>query len=209
MNEYRSAWKKILLFVFSTTVILTLIQEVKAENKEKIVDIGNFTLQAPAADNWKVEIESQKGNVTFTKQPWSFFGGKLPLTTIHVVENSVLEEKWNLGEEEIANDIRRMEQIGMMVKGGLSGQYFLTDVSDNTIVIDGKKIYTMSYKNSGGTSFGKDKILEAVLHLYFPPEYRDKHKFYMIIIAEIHEINKKKETDFALVYPVINSLRAK
>jgi len=209
MNEYTSFGKKTLLFVLSIILISATTQAGNPENKEQTIDVGNYMFLAPPGDNWKVEIEKEKGSVSFSKQPRGFFGGKLPLTTIHVRENRVLQEKWNLSEEETANDVREREKIGMFMKGGLSGDYFLTDSKNDTITIDGKKIYIMSYKNSGGKLFGKDKILEAILHLYFPPDFKEKQIFYMVIIAEIHEIGKTKETDFTLVYPVINSLRSK
>jgi hypothetical protein len=189
--------------------VVTSVEVQSAKVKEKEIDADSFIFRAPIDDSWKIEIEA-KGIVNIFKQAKSPFGSKLPLTSIRVVENRAMQERWNFTEEEVADEVRMNEEAGMMTLGGLQGEYYVSDVKKDTINVDGKRIYMMSYRNSGGKLFGKDKIMEAVLYLYFPPDFRESHKFYQIIIAEIHAINKQKETDFfTLAYPIINNLRSK
>src|SRR6266498_2960282 len=209
MNQRGIIAKAIVLFLLPLFLILANTQPAYPEDKDLITDAGNYTFNAPPGKNWEVKIEKEEDRVTFSKQPKSYFIRKLPLTTIHVVQNKVLQEKQNLSEEEIADDVRKNEEFGMFIGGPLSGKYILTDCKNDTVTIYDKKIYIMSYKNSGGSGFGKDKVGEFILHIYFPSEFKEKHIFYMIVIGEIHEIAKTKETDFAIVYPIINSLRSK
>ncbi len=209
MNHCGNVAKAILFFVFFFILILATTQPAYPENKDLIIDAGSYTFRAPPGENWEVKIEKEKSSVIISKQPRSFFGSKLPLTTIYVVQNNVLQEKQNLSEHKIADEVRKNEEMGMFLGGPISGKYFLTDCKNDTITIGETLIYTMSYKNSGGSGFGKDKVGEFILHLYFPSEFKEKHIFYMIVIGEIHDIAKTKETDFTVVYPIINSLRSK
>jgi len=210
---------RFLVFVFFVVLFLITIlprlysfaatTNIDQDRSEQAIDMGNYTVNAPLGEGWKVEVEKDKGAIKFSKQTKSFFGGGLPVTIIHVSRNWVLQEKWNLSEEEIANDYRTGEAANMMVQGGVFGDYILEDVKNDTMTLDEKNIYTMSYKTTGGKWFGKSKVQEATLYLYFPPDFKEKHAFYIFVMSEVHKRDKDKKTDFTQILPVIKSLRLK
>jgi hypothetical protein len=208
MRRYQCIIRNVtVLSVFVLFISCATSEQVTQTVKDQTIDMGDYAVSVPPGDGWKVETDKDKLTVQFTKQTKSFLGGALPMTVIQVGQNRVLQEKWNLSEEDTADDFRNMEEVGMMMLGVMPGNYELHDVKKDTMRMEGKKLYTMSYKTMGGKWFGTDKIQEATLYVYFPQDFREKHKFYTFLMGEVHERHKIRESDPALVYAVINSLR--
>lgn len=201
--------KALVLAVISLLVSCAGTQGIRPEAGEQTVDMGHYTVNRPPGENWKIETERDKRTVRFLRQPRSLFGGGLPVVMIQVSQNWVVSEKWSLNEEETANDFRKSELSGMVIMGVLPGNYGLREVRHDTMTIEGRKLYTMSYKTLGGRLFGTDKIQEATLYLYFPPDFRDSHIFYNFVMSEVHDLQKPRESDPSLIFPVIDSVRSK
>jgi hypothetical protein len=196
----------ILFTIFSCATAQILSQE----GKEQIIDMGSYTVAAPSGDKWKVEPDKAKGKVQFTKQEGSLFGGGLPLNLIHVSYNVVLkQEMWKLSTEEIATHYRDGEVIDMQMRGMLPGNYELHDVKKGVATVDEKTLYTLSYKQTGGKWFGRDKMNEAVLYLYFPPNFHESHRFYLFHISQVNTRDAQATLDVKSIAEVIGSFRLK
>jgi hypothetical protein len=185
-------------------------QEIKQGATEQIIEMSSYTVAVPSGGTWKVEADKANDKVRFTNQPESVFGGGLPITAIHVSSNWVAKkEMWKLSPEEIANDYREGERANMMMRGVLPGSYELYDVKKDTSTVDGKTLYTLSYKQTGGKWFGKDKINESVLYLYFPTNFHESHKFYLFHISQANMRDAQGAADLSPIFPVIKSFRLK
>ena len=180
------------------------------EGKEQIIDLGLFTFKAPSGNEWSVDIKKESGEAQFKKQKKSFFGGGLPLTMIHVSHTSVVKEAmWKLTEKEIADDYRNGEKGNMLIQGVLQGAYLLEDMKEDSIILNEKTLYTFSYKQMGGRSFGDDKLAESILYLYFPADFKKNHSFYRILISQFSKKDKLVPLDPSPAIQIINSIQVK
>ncbi len=178
--------------------------------KEKIIDLGLFTFKAPSGDEWSADIKKESGEAQFKKQKKSIFGGGLPLTLIHVSYTSVLkEDMWKLTEKEIADDYRNGEKANMFIQGVLQGAYLLEDLKEDSITLNEKTLYTFSYKQMGGRSFGDDKLAESILYLYFPADFKKNHSFLRILISQFSKKDKIVPLDPSSAIQIINSIQVK
>jgi hypothetical protein len=212
MTSFRSILRHAnLLVILSFLFACSTPQSLNQESKERTIDMDSYTVDLPSGENWKVEIDKRVGSVRFLKQPKSLFGrGGLPTTMIQVSYNWVVEEKmWQLSEEDIANDYRDGEVANMTMAGVLPGSYELHDAKKDITTLDGKKLYTLSYKQMGGKWFGTDKISESILYMYFPSSFKETHTFYLFLISELHKREKEIAADLTPIFQVIKSLRLK
>lgn len=199
----------ILFFLFACSA--SPPQSIKTEGMGRTIDIGSYTVDQPYGENWTIKINKQAGKVQFIKQSKALFGaGGLPSTMIQVSYNSVVQKNmWQMTEEEIANDYRDGEIDNMTFRGILPGLYELHDVKKDIITLDGKTFYTLSYKQMGGRWFGTDKFAESILYLYFPPSFKETHRFYLFLITEWHKRDKKLTAHLTPIIPIIKGFRLK
>jgi ankyrin repeat protein len=129
-------------------------------------------------------------------------------TLIQVMKNEVMPEGWYMSEEEVANDYRNLEEKTMIEEGVKKGQYKLEDVKKDGTTIKGKKFYLMSYRiTSGGLFKGPAMTQEAVLYVYFPPDFKKRHIFYTFLINEARLTASLLKADLTQIYPVISSFQ--
>lgn len=177
-----------------------------------IIDMGYFSVIGPPGDGWFVNKQKDQRKVEFQKrnvsQSTSFINDS---TLIHVIQNWVADEKLKrLSEEEVADNFRDTEEAGMIVRGVLMGKYELADVKKDKIIIGDKKLYLMSYKTSGvGKPVPRKWMGEAVLYLFFPPDFKEKHFFYCFLIQQVKAEGFLGAYDLTPIIPVINSLQIK
>lgn len=198
------------------TVLVTMISILSAcspgqveikEGTEQTFDLGRYTVKAPSRGNWKAEIAKGEGRVSFMKQPP---GGGLPTTMIQVSYNWLAqEETWEWSEEKVADNYRTGETVNMFMQGVSQGLYELLDEKKDAATLDGKRLYTLSYKQMNGKLFGTDKIAESILYLYFPPNFKETHIFYVFIITEVNKRDNQEAADLTPILPVINSFHLK
>jgi len=177
--------------------------------KIPIVATDYFTVEPPYGV-WACQVEKQMGFISFGKSKYSVLGAPVGSTLIRVFRNGVKQELWHLSEEEVADDFRNQEENTMIEEGVKKGQYKLEDVKKDITTIGGKKLYFMNYKTS--TAFkiiGGGTIINAVLYLYFPLEFKENHIFYGFLFLESHATGALVTFDVELIYTVINSLKIK
>jgi len=146
------------------------------------------------------------------------------ITIIHVFRNEVAGKGWHMSEEEIANDYRNQEEKKMIEAGvkldsttfylyQFDGEYKLEDLRKDVTSINGKKLYTMTYKATAGTFFGiplskgPSRTVETALYLYFPPNIKEKHNFYCFLISETYLPPSLLKIDLTQIYHVIRSFQ--
>jgi hypothetical protein len=130
---------------------------------------------------------------------------------IKVFRNWITEERFMQSEEEVADDFRKMEEEGMIRMGVMKGVFELTDVKKDTTVIGDKKLYFMSYRTSGW-SIGpvrRKYINDAVLYLFFPSDFKERHFFYCFLIQYGDMQGSLEKGDLTSIIPVIKSLKIK
>lgn len=184
-------------------------QQTTQERNRQTINMGYYSVIPPPGNSWNVELNKETGRIRFTKPTKSPIGDKgLPVTTIIVGYNWVTQEDMlQLSEQEIADEYRDGEIANMNSEGVIQGSYQLHEVKKDKTMLDGKKLYTLNYKQKGGEWFGKDIIGESILYVYFPPNYQETHKFFLFLISQINEIEKHEEADFTPINTVIKSLQ--
>jgi len=188
------------LFIFSCA---TTQQEIKIP----ILDAGYFTVEPPYGV-W--EAYSGRGTITFKKEKYSVLGGAVGGTLVNVSREEVKQEGWQLSEEEIADDFRNQEKNIIRPGWTREKEYKLKDVKKDVTTIGEKKLYRMSYKITYPYNIkGGWTIINAVLYLFFPPEFKESHIFYAFLFSESHSWGALVTFDVELIYPVINSLKIK
>jgi len=178
-----------------------------------IIDMESYSITGPPGDGWSVNIQKDRGTIDFKKQHVSQSTGLVDgYTSIRVFRNWITDEKLRrLSEEEVADDFRKMEEVGMWKMGVMRGQYLLTDVGKDTTTIGDKKLYFMSYRTSG-LSQGPTRqkwTNDSVLYLFFPPDFKESHFFYCFLMAHAFIEGTREKGDLTPVIPVIKSLKIK
>jgi hypothetical protein len=177
-----------------------------------IIDIGYFSVVGPPGDGWFVNIQKDQRKVEFQKRNVSQSTGFINESTlIHVLQNWVADEKLKrLSEEEVADDFRGKEEVGMLMRGVMMGKYELTNVKKDTTMIGEKKLYSMSYRTSGlGKPVPRKWVSEAVLYLFFPADFKEKYFFYCFLIQQVKVEGLGGAYDLTPIIPVINGLKIK
>jgi hypothetical protein len=195
----------LLLFSCATT------QQAQRVKEGETINMDSYTVALPPGENWEIQKAKEKGMVTFLKlKKWLFTGRVLGSTTIKVFRNEIAPQGWHLSEEEIANDFRNNEEKIMREEGVKNGLYELEDVTKSIESEGDKKLYAMSYKITrdlpGGGAAAR-RAQEAVLYLYFPPDFKVRHIFYGFLISEDYERGSFVKVDLAQIDTVINSFR--
>jgi len=179
-----------------------------------VIDSGFCSITGPPGDGWFVSIQKDlSGTIDFQKRHVSQSTGLVDESIgIRVFRNLVTDEKLRrLSEEEVADDFRRMEEVGMWKMGVMRGQYLLTDVKKDTTTIGEKKLYLMSYRTSG-LSKGPTRqkwTNDSVLYLFFPADFEESHFFYCFLMSHLFIEGTLEKGDLTPVIPVINSLKIK
>jgi len=232
-NKLIKSWRIILVIIipilFScATSMQNYVRESPAGAlcRTEFIDMGCYSIKAPPGENWGIETDKGKGIVKFQKlKIWALSGKILGSTLIQVMENKILQEKWHLSEEEIADDYRNLEEKIMIEEGVKKGEYKLKEVKKDTTIVDGRKFYTMSYKTTIGTwgemigssipagAVGSPLLIkvpiavENIIYLYFPPDFKEKHNFFAFLISEAYERGSVISIDLKQIYPLINSFK--
>jgi hypothetical protein len=200
----------ILLFLLLLSCATTLPG--RQYTQGNIIDMGYFSVIGPPGEGWAVNIKKDQETIEFQKRNVSQSTGLLnDITMIKVFRNWITEERFMQSEEEVADDFRKMEEEGMIRMGVMKGVFELTDVKKDTTVIGGKKLYFMSYRTSGW-SIGpvrRKYINDAVLYLFFPSDFKERHFFYCFLIQYGDMQGSLEKGDLAPIIPVINSLKIK
>jgi len=204
--------KTLLILLLPLLLSCATTQPGRQYSQGSIIDVGYFSVIGPPGDGWFVNIQKDQRKVEFEKRNVSQSTGFINESTlIHVIQNWVADEKLKrLSEEEIADDFRIKEEVGMLMRGVGMGKYQLADLKKETTIIGDKKLYFMSYRTSGvGKPVPRKWESEAVLYLFFPPDFKEIHFFYCFLIQQTKVEGFFGAYDLTPIIPVINSLQIK
>jgi uncharacterized protein len=169
----------------------------------QVIDMGRYSVTAPAGEGWQMIADRGNGTVQFQRLKTNFFGGVKRGTLINVYQEMLGPELRNKSEEDAANSIIDLE-VKNMKEGGVRTGYALLDVKKDFIALDGKSLYTFTYRVK---SLEKPVDLKAVLYIFFPPDFQDRYIVYRFLINETYDRSEGASTDLAIITPVINSLK--
>ncbi len=156
--------------------------------KEYIVDAGTYSIIVPNAADWKINVDKASGLIDLSKSVIFWNGKVLGDVTIKIFQNNLTKQKFNLTEDQVADDYRDLEEQVMVEEGVKKGKYKLEQLNKTTTAMAGKKLYTMSYRTFTTTAGGN-----AILYLYFPPDFGAKHRFFGFFIQESHMLGVAKK----------------
>jgi len=193
-------------------------QQVQKESKERVIDIGSFTVSQPPGEDWRTRVFKDKGVIEFTKEegkPMRILGqimtGRTKIRGITLIQvNSYIAppRNWNLNEEKMADEVRKQEESTMIEEGVKKYQYELKEVKKDIAIIGGKKLYFMSYKTTKGKVFWEEaKVVETVIYYYFPQDFEKRHNFYSFLISTGYIRGHFVKVDLTQIHPVINSFQ--
>jgi ankyrin repeat protein len=157
------------------------------EGAGTVVDVGSFTVTVPEIDDWTVDVDREKGTVEFsrTKQKLlrlfsSGAGGGTSMTVFKNRPSGGSPGLWLMTEQEMAMHFRK-EELSTMEESSRRGVYKLGNVSMDSTQLEGRTYYRLAYTNAIGRL---NATVEAILHLYFPPEFVRTKEFYGFLISE-------------------------
>lgn len=189
------------------------------------VDAGAFSIVRPDGSGWKTRKESvgrsgkQAGGPA---EPGIVFERRLDgpppclssVTRIVAARNLTLGEKSKLAEQEVAKDYREMELTGL-VFGGQFGQVYAVTASETGEIRHGDRtLYFFRYRTVWAQT-RKDRrqlVQDAVLYLYFPPQFASDRFFYQFVIDKACVATDPRNfptQSMDEVFPIIDSLQIK
>lgn len=198
MKNQMGKYTKTLLIILVLSLLLSCATQYI---KGSIIDTDHFSVTGPPVDGWNVNVKKDPAIVDFRK------ASKDETTLIKVLRNWVADKNfWHLSEEQVANHYRDGEEGDMKLRGEMKGLYHLSDVKRGTTMIGDKKVYFMSYRTSGI----RDKVVsDAVLYLFFPADFQERHSFYVFVINHSYAQGKLDKGNLTPIIPVIESLKIK
>jgi len=235
-NPLPSLWKLILLS-FVCLLFSCATTRLNGTSEVGIINVGSYTIEVPRGWAWVYNKVENEG-ITLTKAGQSIFGKLMAavgpnipehFAFIRVFKHRVSEDNASLSEEQMADDFRSQGEkiiVEQGIKSGLHGLlwyrflghppaemegYDLKYVRKDTTSVNGKKLYTMSYKTSAGTLVGgvspkgSLRVCEGILYLYFPPNFEGKHHFYGFHISQTYLNPTLGKIDLTEIHNVIKS----
>jgi hypothetical protein len=177
-------------------------QNFQKVSEGQVIDMGRYSVTAPAGEGWQMIADRGNGTVQFQRLKTNFFGGVKRGIFINVYQDMLGPELRHKSAEDAANNIIDLEVKNMKEEGVRTGQYALLDVKKDFIALDGKKLYTLTYR---AKSLEKPVDSKAALYIFFPPDFQDRQIVYRFFINETYD--RSEGTDLAIITPVINSLK--
>ena len=187
-------------------------------NRNIPVDMGSYTVNYPAGDDWLCHAEKGIGKVTFTRDKSSTGSDLLGVlaggspegsTVIEIFENRIMSDTFKLAEKDAAEDYMN-EELKYMKKNGVKrDMYDLEEVIKIDTVINDKKFYGMRYelyniRNAWGDNF----VSENILALYYPANYLETRRFYVFLINDFSN-SVAIGRDAGQLYPVLSGFKLK
>lgn len=205
MNFRKSIWISVILFnslVLSSPRATT--QQIQQVSEGQVIEMYGYSVEVPPGKDWEIKTDKVKGSIEFQKFEKNPLGQVTGVIIINVFQDMLGPEAWQQSEEEIANNIRNFEEKDMIERGVKTEQFILEDMTKDITTIDGKKLYTLSYtiKERKEPVYAK-----AVLYLYFPRDFKQRHIIYRFLIHASYEKLSKTKPELTIIHPVINSLQ--
>jgi len=150
------------------------------------IAMPHYSIELPANKGWKIEnINKNEESLYLTKRINSTI-----YTMLFNINRVVDESMKSWTAPQIADNYREGEEMNMMLKGVLTGQYELRDVIKDEEIIGERKFYTMKY-----TTVKDDIIQNAHLFLFFPNE-KKVDEFIVSLYSEAKSVKESNRTSY-------------
>ena len=177
-------------------------------NKDLFVDFRTYSVSYPVGDDWSCTTDRINELVSFSRYKHWLTGVVVGETFIKVWKNEIKSDTFSLNEKQTADDYRNNELKIMKEVGVKKGQYELEDVVLFDTIVNEKKFYCMSYTTTSGSIFS-GFTSEAILALYFPPDFKEKKSFYQFLISDGKKRGFWLGIEASQIYPVLKSFNLK
>jgi len=201
------------VIILALTILLSAGLPCTAQQeKSSVRDAGTFYISIPNTSDWSVTVDESKSSIEAvrTKKWWT--GRILGSTLVRVFENRLTDETKKSGSpDELARQYIASEE-NVLAKAAQEGDYSLERTAKGTADIGGKKLFTLAYKIKRGKFFlsgGMSQIVEAILYVWFPPEFSQTGKFYGFLISESYERGALVKVNLEQILPIIESFSLK
>jgi hypothetical protein len=146
---------------------------ITAENQ--VIEMPSYTLRVPPDRGW--ELDERQGEPTELVRIVRSEGDRHYLVT--VARNIIVDPvRRGWASEAVARDYFAFERKEMAVKGVEAGKYELSGVTEDTVTVDGRRFFRMSYQTHGAGA----RVLSS-MYLHFP-EPEDNEAFYLLHLSE-------------------------
>ena len=138
---------------------------------------GCCSLRAPEGENWTIEIDGSKGEVTFLKKH-----DERKSTFISIGSGYAEPSSESKTEDQSAASIFATEEKIMRERGS-KRSYLIKDIEYYKKTIRNKKIHVMKYIISDHSKVPME--IGYLMHLYFPNYTRDPKTYYVFLIGDV------------------------
>lgn len=167
--------------------------------------VGRLHFDAPSGPDWSVE--RRQSSVEFIKAERSFLGGPKRLRYVRVIRNSFPESLDGWTEQEIADDFRDSEEMGMQLMGVQTGMYEFISLRRGEEPRSGFTLHTMKMVMRGGvrTEWALHRL---ELYLLFPSDFASTREFYNFLLSDfcVPKSCKTKNLSVEELKPVLDRL---
>jgi hypothetical protein len=162
------------------------------------ITMPSYTLNAPPGGDWIVDRDDRKESVNFQKESINPYTSSI----MQVIKKTADRKKRDLGERELAEDFIREEEKKIRKELVEKRGHDFKAVKKGTTTIGGKKLYFMSYRAARN-----GVRVDAVLHVYFPENYKKMRAFYVFFASEAY-LRGSHKPDLEQIHPLITSFKA-
>lgn len=206
----------LLLIVFSLLVVsCATVRLVNQGNISRPIEMETYCIDLPDLDAWKDwAVTKAPMNETVLLERLKVYplnGEILGRTEISISKMEFLPLENGTSQAELAKALIDDEEQAMRAAGEVPDGYELRDVKKEIVELNGKKLYTMTFRATRGSatvaSFKRQFFVEAAYYLYFPEDFEVSHNVYQFLIQESYIPGSFTRVDLEKIYPVINAFR--
>lgn len=167
--------------------------------RETKIDFLRYSIDFPG-NNWEIDVRDEDNQIVrFKKIETKRENSLITISYVPVLDPDL----WKLNEEELAKNFIANEKLTMVLLGEKKGLYKLTNVVEGIDTVNGKKFYTMSYRN-----IMRGYIVDGLLYVYIPPAEEHKELF-SIIFTNGHRKDKPVASSFEEFIEILRGLDIK
>jgi hypothetical protein len=168
--------------------------------------VGRLDFRAPSGANWTREAQGSGFQYNGVERNW--LGEPKRMLYLTVLRNSYPGELADWTEQEIADDFRDSEEMGMQAMGVQTGMYSFMSLLRGNEKRSGRTLYTMNMVMRGGRGVGW-RLHRQELYLLFPLDHARTREFYVILIGNFCIRKKCTESDLSVanLLPMLDQLK--
>lgn len=176
-------------------------------SKTTVAYVGShYWLRATLPENWAYARSPTEDGLQLVVSRDPETGG-ISSDLITFTEKRAFEDWPAEHEVRWAADAYRNWEVDFMRSQGVdTGMYELRDVEMGEARVNGKTLYTMTYRQIIRNPADRDFVIHAHLHLYFPGSYAVDRRFYWIHYQHLCEQGEREELLLEIVDDLLSSL---